>query len=72
MDLRAESEQPGGAWRLMGARSTAAVAMPLLALALVGWYFTIRQARDMSGMITGLGQVRARTLICTASEVAGP
>lgn len=57
MEARAESEQPGVAWRLLDARSTAAVAIPLFALGLLGWYLTIRQARDMSGMITGLGQV---------------
>jgi predicted metal-binding membrane protein len=52
-----ESEQPGAAWRLLDARSTAAVAIPLVALGLLGWYITARQASDMSGMITGLGQV---------------
>jgi predicted metal-binding membrane protein len=57
MDGRAESEQPGAAWRLLDARSTAAVAIPLVGLGLVGWYLTVRQAGDMSGMITGLGQV---------------
>jgi len=57
MVARAETEQPGAAWRLLDPRSTAAVAVPLVALALLGWYITVRQARDMSGMITGLGQV---------------
>jgi predicted metal-binding membrane protein len=57
MQARAESEQPGAAWRLLDARSTAAVAIPLVAIALLGWYLTVRQAGDMSGMITGLGQV---------------
>jgi predicted metal-binding membrane protein len=57
MDARAESEQPGAAWRLLDARSTAAVAIPLVGLGLLGWYLTVRQAGDMSGMITGLGQV---------------
>jgi hypothetical protein len=33
------------------------VAVPLAALGLPGWYVTVRQAREMSGMITGLGQV---------------
>jgi predicted metal-binding membrane protein len=41
----------------MDARSTAAVAIPLVGLGLVGWYLTVRQAGDMSGMMTGLGQV---------------
>src|SRR3982074_2949018 len=59
MEAKAESEHPGGAWRLLDARSTAAVAIPLAALGLLGWYITVRQARDMSGMITGLGQVGA-------------
>jgi predicted metal-binding membrane protein len=53
----ASHEQPGAAWRLLDPRSTAAVAVPLVALGIVGWFFTVRQARDMSGMITGLGQV---------------
>src|SRR6202140_292966 len=57
MQARAESEQPGAAWRLLAARSTAAVAIPLIGLGLLGWYLTVRQAGDMSGMITGLGQV---------------
>ncbi len=57
MQVRAETEQPGAAWRLLDARSTAAVAIPLVALGLLGRYLTVRQARDMSGMITGLGQV---------------
>src|SRR6202162_963614 len=57
MVARAETEQPGAAWRLLDPRSTPAVAVPLVALALLGWYLTVRQARDMSGMITGLGQV---------------
>jgi predicted metal-binding membrane protein len=57
MGARAESEYPGAAWRLLDARSTAAVAIPLVALGLLGWYLTVRQAGDMSGMITGLGQV---------------
>jgi predicted metal-binding membrane protein len=52
-----ETEQPGAAWRLLDPRSTAAVAIPLVALGLLGWYVTVRQAHDMSGMITGLGQV---------------
>ena len=29
----------------------------MFALGLLGWYTTVRQAREMSGMITGLGQV---------------
>ena len=29
----------------------------LLTLGLLGWYLTLGQARDMSGMVTGLGQV---------------
>jgi predicted metal-binding membrane protein len=57
MEAIAQHEQPGAAWRLLDPRSTAAVAVPLVALGLVGWYLTVRQARDMSGMITGLGQV---------------
>src|ERR1700694_5858590 len=57
MEATVESEQPGAAWRLLDTRSTAAVALPLLALGLLGWSVTVRQARDMSGMITGLGQV---------------
>lgn len=45
---------------MLDARSTAAVAAPLIALGVAGWYFTIRQAGDMSGMITGLGQIGSR------------
>ena len=56
-DVTAEADQPGAAWRLLDAKSTAAVVAPLVALGLVGWYFTFRQAGDMAGMITGLGQV---------------
>jgi predicted metal-binding membrane protein len=50
MEAGAEREQPEAAWRMLDPRSTAAVAAPLIALSLVGWYFTIRQAGDMSGM----------------------
>jgi len=57
MQARAESDNPGAAWRLLDAGSTAAVAIPLVGLGLLGWYLTVRQAGDMSGMITGLGQV---------------
>jgi predicted metal-binding membrane protein len=57
MAARAEGEQPGAAWRLLDARSTAAVAVPLIALGLLGWYVTVRQAGAMAGMITGLGQL---------------
>ncbi len=57
MQARAESEQPGAAWRLLDARSTAAVAGPLVALGLLGWYLTVLHSREMSGMTTGLGQV---------------
>src|ERR1700730_5162465 len=57
MEAGAQNEQPGAAWRLLEARSTVAVAAPLVALGLVGWYLTVRQAGDMSGMVTGLGQI---------------
>jgi predicted metal-binding membrane protein len=50
MEARAEREQPGAAWRMLDPRSTAAVTAPLVALGLVGWYFTIRQAGEMPGM----------------------
>lgn len=54
MHARAGGEQPGAAWRMLDPRSTAAVAVPLVAVGLVGWYFTIRQAGDMSGMANDL------------------
>jgi len=57
MEVRAESEHPGAAWRLLDARSTATVAIPLVGLGLLGWYITVREARDMAAMVTGLGQV---------------
>ncbi|HXC77870.1 MAG TPA: DUF2182 domain-containing protein, partial [Candidatus Acidoferrum sp.] len=56
-DMKAVTEEPGAAWRWLDTKSTAAVAVPIAGLGLVGWYFTFRQAGDMSGMITGLGQV---------------
>jgi predicted metal-binding membrane protein len=31
--------------------------VPLIALGVVGWFLTVRQAVDMRGMVTGLGQV---------------
>src|ERR1700738_3949156 len=65
---RAESEQPGAAWRLLDARSRAALPVPLVALGLLGWTFTVRQAHDMSGMITGLGQVGTHM----ANDMAAP
>src|ERR1700737_5145179 len=68
MAVRAESEQPGAAWRRVDARSTAAVAVPLVARGLLGWTFTVRQARDMSGMISGLGQVGTHM----ANDMAAP
>lgn len=56
-DVSAQTEEPGAAWRLLDARSTATVVAPLFGLGLIGWYLTFRQAGDMAGMITGLGQV---------------
>lgn len=44
----------------MGRRTTALTVGPLIALGLVGWYLTVRQAGDMQGMVTGLGQVGTR------------
>ena len=41
----------------MDRRLTALIVGPLIALGLVGWYLTVRQAGDMHGMVTGLGQV---------------
>jgi len=67
MQARAEREQPGDAWRLLDARSTAAVAIPLVAIGLLGWYLTVRQSHDMSGMMTGLGQVGTHMPNTTAS-----
>jgi len=63
-----EHEQPGAAWRMLDAKSTAAVVLPLAGLGVIGWYFTIRQAGDMSGMIMGLGQVGADM----ANDIAWP
>src|SRR3981081_2126297 len=57
MEAIAHPEQPGAAWGRLDPRSTLAVATPLFALGLVGWYLTVRQARDMSGMVMGLGQI---------------
>jgi len=42
---------------LLGRRSTLLTVAPLLALGVIGWYLTVGQARDMRGMVTGLGQV---------------
>ena len=42
MEARAESEHPGAAWRLMDARWTATVAVPLVGLGLLGWYVAVR------------------------------
>jgi predicted metal-binding membrane protein len=66
--VRADSEQPGAAWRLLDRRSTAAVATPLIALGLLGWYVTVRQASAMSGMVTGLGQLGTHM----PNDLAGP
>jgi predicted metal-binding membrane protein len=68
MQTGTQSEQPGAAWRLMDARSTAAIVVPLFALGLVGWYLTVRQAMEMTGMITGLGQIGTHM----ASDMAWP
>jgi predicted metal-binding membrane protein len=57
MEANGQSERPGDAWRLLDTRSAAAVAVPLVALGLLGWYLTARQAGAMSGMVTGLGQI---------------
>jgi predicted metal-binding membrane protein len=64
----ARSEQPGAAWRMLDARSTAEVAVPLVAVGLFSWLFTISQAGHMSGMITGLGQVTTHM----ANDMAWP
>ena len=60
MERGAEIEQPGATWRMLDMKSTAAVAVPLVALSVAGWYYTIREAGGMSGMITGLGQIGSR------------
>ena len=52
-----QTRQPGRAWSLVGPQTTALIVAPLIALGLVGWYLTVRQAGDMHGMVTGLGQV---------------
>jgi predicted metal-binding membrane protein len=55
-----QTRQPGRAWRLVDRRTTALIVLPLFALGAVGWYLTARQAGDMNGMLTGLGQVGTR------------
>jgi predicted metal-binding membrane protein len=57
MEAVLQHEQPGAAWRLLDTRSTVVVAAPLVALGLMGWYLTVRQAGAMSGMAMGVGQV---------------
>jgi Na+(H+)/acetate symporter ActP len=54
METNGQPERPGAAWRLVDTRSAAAVAVPLVALGLLGWYLTVRQAGAMSGMVLGL------------------
>jgi predicted metal-binding membrane protein len=44
------------------------VATALLGLAAVAWYLTVRQAADMAGMVTGLGQIGVRM----PNEMSGP
>ncbi len=44
-------------YRLLPARSTAAIVTALLAVAAAGWVYTISRADSMSDMVTGLGQV---------------
>jgi predicted metal-binding membrane protein len=41
----------------LGQRVTLATVSVLLALAAVAWYYTVRQAETMSGMVTGLAQI---------------
>lgn len=55
-----QTRQPGRAWSLVDRRTTALIVLPLIALGAVGWYLTARQAGDMNGMLTGLGQVGTR------------
>src|SRR4030081_2131237 len=43
--------------RNVGRRVTLTTVSILLALAAVAWYYTVRQAEAMSGMVTGLAQI---------------
>ncbi len=51
------SEAPLTSYRLLPARSTAAVVTALLAVAAAGWVYTVNRVDSMSDMVTGLGQV---------------
>lgn len=57
MEAIPSNDQQGAAPRILDKRSTAEVAVPLVAVAILSWLFTISQASHMSGMISGLGQV---------------
>ena len=45
---------------LLERRVTLSTTGVLVVLAAAAWYLTVRQAHDMSGMVTGLGQVGSR------------
>jgi predicted metal-binding membrane protein len=52
--------EPRAAFSLLSRRVTAAVVVWLLALSAAAWVITVRQARSMSDMVSGLGQVGSR------------
>ncbi len=53
-------DTPRDALGLLERRVTVATIGILGVLAAAAWYLTVRQARDMGGMVTGLGQVGSR------------
>ena len=56
----AGADTPRGAMGLLERRITVGTTAVLLLLAVAAWLITVRQAGDMSGMVTGLAQVGSR------------
>ena len=58
--LTPERDTPGAVLRMLERRVSIGTAGALVALALLAWYLTIRQALGMSDMVTGVAQVGSR------------
>jgi predicted metal-binding membrane protein len=61
-------DTPRSAYALLSRRITAAVVVWLVGLSIIAWLLTVRHARSMADMVSGLGQVGVRA----TNDMSGP
>lgn len=61
-------DTPRSAYALLSRRITAAVVVWLIGLSIIAWLLTVRHARSMADMVSGLGQVGTRA----TSDMSAP